>query len=449
MVSSPRSGKLLKVLGVAFGLAVLIGNTIGMGILRTPGEVAAHVPSVPLFLGVWIVGALYALLGALTVSELAAMYPASGGQFPLVNRALGPYPGFVVGWTDWLSTCGSAAAVAIVLGEYTAPMMPAFMANQSTIASIVVIVFALLQWRGIRIGDRTQQVTSLLKALALVALAAIALFKSGSAPNAVSSAPMPAVVPSGFALAAAIIVALQSVIYTYDGWTGPIYFGDEIENPGKEIPRSMISGVILVLAIYLALNVAFLRVVPLQEMAGDKFVAATAAARMFGPKGDTVLRTIMLISLIAAVNAMLLMASRVPFAMSSARLLPSLFSRVNGGGTPVPSHFASTAMALLLIATNTFDRVLALLAFLFVASYAMTFTSLFVMRRREPNTVRPFRVPGYPFVPGLVLIGSISFMVAALFSDRTNSLIAVGLVAASWPVYRLLRVQVNDATDAR
>ena len=122
-VLGAKSGHLLRVLGVAFGLAVMIGNTIGMGILRTPGEVAAHVPSVPLFLMVWVLGATYALLGALCVAELATMRPRSGGLYPMVHDALGPYAGFITGWSDWISTCGSIAAVSIVLGEYLGPLI--------------------------------------------------------------------------------------------------------------------------------------------------------------------------------------------------------------------------------------------------------------------------------------------------------------------------------------
>ena len=433
-------GHLLQVLGVAFGLAVLVGNTIGMGILRTPGEVAARLPSVPLFMAVWVAGAVYALLGALTVAELAAMRPRSGGLYPLVHDALGEYPGFVVGWTDWLSTCGSMAAVAMVLGEYAGPLIPGMTGQERVTASAVVVGFALLQWRGIRIGDAAQQLTSFFKSLALIALAGVALVMGIDS----TSPPVAALaVPTGFALVGAIIVALQSAIYTYDGWTGPIYFGEELQDPSRDIPRTMIGGVLLVLAIYLLLNAAFLRVVPLADMAGDPFVAATAAARLFGPTGDTVIRIVMLLSLIAAVNAMLLMASRVPFAMSRDRLLPAFLNRVNSGGTPVPALVASTLVALACIATNTFDTVLAMLAFLFVANYALTFIALFTSRKRAPDARRPFRVPAYPFVPAVALAGSLAFMVAAVVSDRANSMLSLALLAISWPVYRLVRARTS------
>ena len=312
------------------------------------------------------------------------------------------------GWTDWLATCGSLAAVAIVLGEYSGPLIPILGGRERFVASAVIVGFCLLQWRGIRIGDVAQQPTSLLKAVALIGLAAVALIVSGGMGTAGGQRAADPAMPSGGLLAASMVLALQSAIYTYDGWTGPINFGEEVKDPGRNIPRSMIGGVLLVLAIYLALNAAFLRVLSIEEMAGDPFVAATAASRLMGPSGDTILRVLMIVSLTAAVNALQLMASRVPHAMSRDRLLPSLLGRVNAGGTPVPSLFAGTAVALVFVVTNTLDTVLALLAFFFVANYALTFTSFFVLRHRDPDAPRPFKVPAYPWPPLVALLGSLA-----------------------------------------
>ena len=319
--------------------------------------------------------------------------------------------------------------------------MPGMTGHALVTASAVVVGFALLQWRGIRIGDAAQQLTSLLKSLALMALAGVALVMT------IDSKPLAPVTvlaePTGLALVGAIIIALQSAIYTYDGWTGPIYFGEELRDPARDIPRTMIGGVLLVLVIYLLLNAGFLRAVPIQDMAGDPFVAATAAVRLFGPTGDMVIRIVMLLSLIAAVNALQLMAARVPFAMSRDRLLPAFLHRVNPGGTPVPALVASTLVALACIATNTFNTVLAMLAFLFVANYGLTFIALFASRKRTPDAPRPFRVPGYPFVPGVALAGSLAFMVVAVVSDRANSARSLALVGISWPVYRLIRLRTS------
>lgn len=437
-VGASPSGRLLSVLGVAFGLAVLIGNTIGMGILRTPGEIAAHLPSIYAFIAVWIAGAGYALLGALCVSELGAMRPSSGGLYTFVHHALGPYPGFVSGWTDWIATCGSMAAVAMVLAEYLVPLSPRLAGREIWIAVSVIVAFTLLNWRGVRIGDVAQQITSVLKGAALLGLACVAMLMAddgvaGAAPEAIREW------PRGTALVTAIVLSLQATIFTYDGWTGPIYFGEEVRDPGRNIPRTMIGGVLIVLAIYMLLNAAFLSVVPLAQMAGDPLVAATVANRLFGATGDTVMRMLMIVSLLASINALTMMASRVPYALSRDALFPTIFLRVNAGGTPVPALLVGSILALIFIATNSFNSVLALLAFFFVANYALTFTSLFVLRRREPDAPRPFRVPFYPIVPGLALLGSLTFIAAAIYGDTRNSLTALSLVAFSWPFYRLVR----------
>jgi len=430
-----QPGGLLRVLGLGFGVAVIIGNTIGGGILRTPGEIAAQLPDPRLFLAMWIAGGLYALLGAISLAELGAMLPRSGGQYVFVRRALGAWPGFVTGWSDWVSTCGSAALMAIVIGEYVGPLAPALAGHESITAAAVVAFFAGLQWRGIRTGDATQQATSLIKTIALLALVAAILVL----PHQPLDAPPPADVPSGLGLLAAFVIGFQAVVYTYDGWTGVIYFGEEVKDPGRDIPRAMLGGVLLVLGIYLALNLAFLRVVPIGLMANDPFVAGTAATAVFGPAGDTVIRVLMIVSLLAGVNACQLMASRVPLAMSRDGLLPARMTRVNPGGTPTSALLLSTAVALLMIATNTFETVLALLAFFFVANYALSFASVFVLRRREPDTPRPWRAWGFPWTTGIAFIGSIAFLVAALVSDRANSIRALLLLGASLPVFLLVR----------
>lgn len=254
----------MRILGVGFGLAVTIGGTIGMGILRTPGDVAAQLPTPTLFIGVWILGGVYALLGAITVAELGTMIPRSGGWYVFVHRAMGNYPGFVVGWSDWLSTCGTLAVIAMVVGEYTAVLVPRLAGQDKTIALAVTLAFAALQWRGIRWGSFTQNVTSLLKTLIFAAIA-VAAFTLGGKTN--SGAPLP--VPHGFAFFGALIIALQGVLYTYDGWYGVIYFGEEVRDPKRDVVRSMLGGVLLVIAIYLVTNLAYVYVLPMSQLAGE------------------------------------------------------------------------------------------------------------------------------------------------------------------------------------
>src|SRR5438876_2606815 len=164
--ANERRGRLLRVLGVGFGLAVIIGNTIGAGIFRAPGTIAKQLPDPCLFLAVWIIGGLYALLGAISLSELGAMIPRSGGQYVFARYALGEYAGFIVGWSDWISTCGSVSLIAIVIGEFSGGLFSALVGKKLEIAVAVAIFFAILQWRGIVLGSQVQNLTSLLKTLA-------------------------------------------------------------------------------------------------------------------------------------------------------------------------------------------------------------------------------------------------------------------------------------------
>ncbi len=438
-----RRGRLLKVLGVGFGLAVIIGNTIGAGIFRAPGEIAGHLPNVWLFLGVWVAGGLYALLGSISIAELGAMLPRSGGQYIFARYALGEYAGFIVGWSDWISTCGSIAAIAIVIGEFADGLFPALAGKSVTIAATVTIFFAVLQWAGIVLGSQVQNVTSLLKTLAFLALIAAAFIFGGKGPAA---APTSAVaIATGPALLVAVILSLQAVIYTYDGWTGVIYFSEEVKDPGRDIPRSMFGGVLLVIGIYLLVNLALLYVLPISKIAGQDFAAGVAAQVIFGHYGDTIFRSLTIVSMLSGVNANTLMASRVLFAVSRDGLFSRFAANVNKVGTPTVALFMSAAVALLFIVYGkTFAKVISVLAFFFVANYALSFISVFVLRWREPDKPRPYKAWGYPFTTGLALIGSVVFLIGAVASDlksgSRDSIYAVLLLATSYPVFRTIRL---------
>ena len=195
---------------------------------------------------------------------------------------------------------------------------------------------------------------------------------------------------------------------------------------------------LFVIAIYFLINIALLYVLPMSRMANDPFVAGTAAKVVFGPRGDTVIRTIMIISALGAVSACQLMAPRVILAMSRDGLMPASVARVNRGGTPTVATIASTAVALAFIATGTFERALALIAFFFVANYTLSFLSVFVLRRRAPDLPRPYRVWGYPWTTGIALVGSLLFLVGQCVGDTRNSLWSLALLAVSYPVYLLI-----------
>jgi APA family basic amino acid/polyamine antiporter len=412
---------------------------IGAGIFRSPGLIAQHLPNTWLFLSVWVTGGVYALLGTISLSELGAMIPKSGGQYVFARYALGEYAGFIVGWSDWISTCGATAAVSLVVGEFAGALFPSIGGTTAPIisAAAATILFAVLQWRGIMWGSTVQNVTSLLKAVAFLALIVAAFILGG---QGTFSTPQPQSTPSGIALVIAVVLSLQAVIYTYDGWSGVIYFSEEVKNPGRDIPRSMFGGAIAVIAIYLLVNLALLYTLPISKMAGQDFAAGAAANVLFGPYGDTIFRSLTIVSMLSAINACQLMATRVLFAMSRDGLFAKRAADVNEGGTPGLALLLSTIIAVLFIVFGkTFETVITVCAFFFVANYVLSFISVFVLRRREPEKPRPYRAWGYPWTTLLALIGSTVFLAGAIASDTKNSVYALLMLAVSYPVFLGLR----------
>ncbi len=429
----PARGRLLTVLGLTFGLAVTIGNTIGAGILRTPGEIAAHLPTFWPFLAVWIIGGIYALLGANALAELGTLVPRSGGQYVFVRQALGDYAGFIVGWSDWISTCGTTAAVSIVIGEYAIHLVPHLRAVE-VVALAAIALTTLVQWLGVRWGGWTQDVASLLKALAFLFLIG-ACYPHGSRNPAARTM----VLERAGSRLFAFVLALQAVIYTYDGWSAVIYFSEEVKERERNIPRAMFGGLFMVIALYLLLNVAFLRVVPLPTIAGENLAAGVVAQHIFGRYGDTILRSLTIVALLSAVNSNVLMAPRVLFAMSRDRLFWRGAREVNEGGTPDIALMFSSLMAAAFIVSGRFDQVIAVLSFFFVANYTLSFASLFVLRRRDPHAPRPYRAVGHPFTTGLALLASVAFLLGAIASDTRNSVYALVVLGISFPIYLLVK----------
>lgn len=427
-------GRLLKILGVGFGIAVAIGTTISAGIVRTPGEIAArlHVPW--LFLGVWVVGGVYALISSFSLSELGAMIPREGGQYVFARRALGDYAGFVVGWSDWVSNCSSIALIAIVIGEYSGDLLPGLRAHSIATAAGTTLVLTMLQWRGVRWGSGIQEITALLKALGFVALVVLCFTVSGSAPV---SPRVPPVAPHGWAFLVALLLSMQAVIFTYDGWDSIVYFLEEVRDPGREVPRAMIGSVLSILGIYLLLNLGLVYVLPMESFAGNDFALGLAARRIFGVHGDAVIRSVMIVSLVSGVNAILLEGSRILFGMSRDGFFSRRGAAINQGGTPNAALLLTTLTAMAFIITGSFEKVLAVTAFFFVANYTVSFASVFALRRREPQAERPYRAWGYPWTTGLALIVSLAFLASAIAGDTRNTLWALGVLALSYPVYRI------------
>jgi APA family basic amino acid/polyamine antiporter len=295
----------------------------------------------------------------------------------------------------------------------------------------VVVVFTVMQYRGVRWGDRVQQVTTLLKAVAFVALI-IACFTVAPASAPVVPAVATTTAAVGFT---SIVLAMQAVIFTYDGWNGMLYFSEEVRDPGRQIPRAMFAGVFSIIAIYVLVNVAFVHVLGMPGLAASDFAAGAAAQTLFGARGDTIIRALLIVALFSGVNAYALFCSRIPYAMARDGLFPKWGMIVNDGGTPTATLLLSGALAVGFLLTGTYNSVIAVAAFFFVLNYVFSFAAVFKLRRTMADAPRPYRALGYPFTTGFSLLGGIAFLIGAIVSDRRNSLISIGLLIASYPIY--------------
>jgi APA family basic amino acid/polyamine antiporter len=428
-------GRLLNILGLGFGLAGAVGGTIGAGILRTPGLVAAQLPSGPLVLAAWLAGGLYALLGAICLAELAAALPRAGGWYVYAERAFGRRAGLLVGWTDWLAHCIGLAWVATTVGEYGQALLPAAIHHEPFVARLLALLaislFTLIQLRGLRAGSASQQWLSLAKAVAfLVLVAGCFLLPSPLQAAALEPelAPQLAVQPS-----LAAVLALQAVITTYDGWASPVYFAEEFSDPARDLPRSLIGGVLAVLALYLLINAALLHVLPLPLLAQATLPAALAATALVGPLGGALITAVALVALLGLINTVVMAAPRILYGLGRDGLLPALTTQVNAGGTPTAALWLTSGAAALLVLAGSFQQLLALGALLYVSLPLTGIAALLALRWREPDLPRPFRSWAYPLPPLLVAAVSLAFLIAAAASDPPLGLAAAALVALALP----------------
>jgi basic amino acid/polyamine antiporter, APA family len=441
-VAEPRrkkEGKLLRVLGITFGFAVTIGTMIGIGILRTPGIVAAELQNVALVIAVWVIGGIYAFLGTVCVTELGTIFPEAGGWYIYARRAFGDYGGFVVGWSNWIAFCTALAFLATAFGDYLRALLPNIAASDKTVGVIVLLLFSFLQWFGLRFGSGIQKLISFIQAIAFLILVA-ACFLAHVTPTGVSADSGELKTPATWsAMFVAFVLALQAVIFTYDGWYTAIYFAEEDVDPVRNLPRSMIGSVLGVMAFYILIICALLYVLPLAQLAGSQLAAADAAQVIFGRYGKLFITAISIVSILSVINSTILVNSRILFAMSRDRLFLQQATAVNSGGTPTLALAFTTIATILLIVSGTVDRLLAITTFFFVVMYGSGFLSLIILRKRMPELARPFKAWLYPWSAFVVLAISIFFVLGTIISDVINSVYGLLMLVASYPAYLIIK----------
>lgn len=430
--------RLKKVLGVAFGVSIVVGGTIGAGILRTPGAIAALLPDKGLILACWTLAGLYILLSASSYAELTTLLPKAGGAFNYIQRAFGAYAGFVAGWFDFLGNGLAPAIFCLLLGEYTGLLVPALAGHPAAVGSAFLTLFTLLNLPGVRSGSAVQQLTSALKIGVLLVLV-LGCFMARPAP----AAPVLAGgVGSGLVGGAAVVAffrAMQLILGTYDGWMSVSFFAEEDDDPGRNIPRSYFIGALTVIGLYLLINAAILYVLPLAVVAHSPLAAAAAAAVAFGSWSATFMQVAAIFILLSILNAYMMIPARILYGLSREGYFVPQGLAVNRGGTPYFALLACYGLSLLALVSNSFEQLFSLGAVLMTLVSALAFAALLRLRKTEPTLHRPYRAWGYPYATVLALLVTVVLFVGFAVSDGRSFLVVVAVFLAMYPLYRLSR----------
>jgi len=436
---SNAQNQLLKLLGVGFGIAVTIGGTIGTGILRKPGPIAALVSEPWMILLLWLAVGIYALLGVLCAIELAVSLPMAGAWYVYAKRAFGNYFGFFTGITSWLGTVSALGFGAYTMSEYLALLMPALESYLLQLAVIILTILTGLHLMGTAVGGKSQEVLAFIKALGLL-LFVVVCFIFGQTPattqihNTVQeTAPTLTFI--------SVIGALQAIFYTYDGWHTATYFSEENTDPAKTLPKSMISGVLLIILIYLLVNGAILYVLPMENLANSKLAASDTISFIFGSGYSKTITLFLMISILGIVNAQIMFAPRVIYSMGRDSLFFKSAMHVNSKGTPSAAMIMTAGLSVLLMVSGkeTCGKLSDIATFFFVMSYAAGFAALIRLRSSEPDLPRPFKAPFFPVLPAMLIFLSLLFLAGAVYTDIHSSKYALGFMLISYPLFTLIK----------
>jgi basic amino acid/polyamine antiporter, APA family len=431
MTDHPQGQSLLRVLGFAFGLAVVIGGAVGQGIMRTPGLVAGAVPDPWLILTLWAVGGAAVLIDGLVVMELGAALPCTGGPYAFAQRAFGRLAGTMLGWTDWLQGVLSCAYITVVFGEYVQRLGVGTELPRGVISAALLLAIWAIHWSGTRAGGISQIIGTLLKALGLSAVIAVLFFVD--APS--GTTPEQSAVPGGALGLAALAFAMRAIVVTYYGWNTTIYFCEELKEPARNVVRATFTGILAITALYLLMNAALLSVLTPAQMAASKLPAGDALAMTVGPWSDTLVTALAVLSVAAIANLTVMQFTRTSYGVARDGALPPILARVSSNGTPRFALAITVLTALVLTVSGSYETLLAMAAPPAMLINLIVDLTALRLRRTEPELHRPFRMPLYP-LPALVGATINALLVAAMvMEDPVNSSIGFAVLLVIGAIY--------------
>jgi len=448
-VCSP-TGDLRRHIGLSSAVLLVIGNAIGSGIFLTSGVMLQRLPSDSLLILAWVVGGVLTLCGALTYAEMAAMFPRSGGLYLFLHEAYGPLIAFLFGWASLLVILtGQIGAIALGFAEYFSYFFPYFasahvlfhvplpngyaiaLTANKVAAALAIAFLGLVNYSNARTSNHLNAVLTVAKIVGIAALPVLAIFFSRVHPQ------WSPVLPSGMTGAASAFgVALIAVLWAYDGWQYVPFAAGEIQNPQKNLPRSLMLGVALVVIIFIAVNLAYLHALPPEQMRGLLRVGEASATAMAGPIAGRLISLAVLTSAFGCCAAMMLVCTRLFFAMARTGVFPSRFGKVHPRyGTPYAAVVLTTLWAMLYALSGSYEQLFTYVIFGGLIFAVLGGVSLFVLRRKLPNQVRPYRVWGYPVVPCIFIAGTFLLVVNTLRQKPLESFAGLSLILIGLPAY--------------
>jgi len=440
---------LLRTLGAWDGVLITVGSILGTGIFITTADMARAMPHAGLLVLAWILGGLVTLTGALTYAELGGLFPRAGGQYQFLKEAYGPLSGFLFGWSAFLVIDGGGiATIAVGFGEYLGAFLPFFSTqhvlftlplgfrelavNGGQMAGVLAIVFLTgVNYVGLREGAALQNAVTLAKIGSLLMLAVLGLCVPAQAHPHYFGAFSGSLGPLS-----AFGVAMIGVLWTYDGWYATTNMAGEMRRPERDLPRALVAGTLIVTVLYTAINVVYMRALPVAAMASSGRIGEAAANALFGPLGGRLLTAAVLVSSFGCISATILFAARIYQPMAEdGSFFPALARIHPRYRTPSTSLLAQGLWASLLTLSGSYEQLYTYVTFAVVLFHAATGAAVLILRRTRPDAPRPYRVPGYPWLP-LLFVGSSLMMVAnTLLEKPVESLIGLGIVLCGLPAY--------------
>ncbi len=433
-VSAVR-GHLLRIFGLGFGLAVVIGGVVGSGIMRNPSVVAAGFPDPSWVLLAWLGGGIFIAIDAMPTVELGAAIPLEGGPYSIITRAIGPRSGFLIGWADWCQLTVSTGFITVAFGEYVHRLGYLTFMTAGQVAILLVAGCLLVNWIGARASGAAGNIGTALKAVGLVILVA-ALF-GGRGAEVIAAPPPPA-----FTWGAAML-ALRAIYGAYGGWQAAIYFSEEVNAPERNVGRATFMGIAVITALYLLVNAAVLHVLPIGLLVQSKLAAADAARLVLGEASGTIVTALAILCVATLANIQIMELTRTNYAMARAGRLPPALATVSNSGTPRLALLAGCiATGLIIAAADSVKGQLYEILLDLYAPFVMIILLVFSLavirlRRTEPDLPRPWKMPLYPF-PALLSVALNAILLALfLVSDWKTGIWSAVLLAVAWPLYLL------------